>query len=211
MLRLKNFSKRYHDRLVLEIKALDFKPGVHWIKGENGSGKSTLFKSIAGIIPFDGEVILNNVNLKKDPVDFRRYVNYSEAEPIYPGFLTAKDLIRFVGKAKGSSLAQQQYYCTQFGLNSYFETTCETYSSGMLKKVSLVLAFLGSPKVIILDEPLITLDTEARLVLANVITELLTKEIIFLISSHQMIESESLPIQSSFSIQNKSLIIEGNH
>jgi ABC-2 type transport system ATP-binding protein len=142
MLVLDDFRKIYNSQVILSIPNLKFEPGIHWIKGANGAGKSTLFKSIAGIIPFEGDITLNDLRLKKDHVSYRKVVNYSEAEPLYPGFLTAKDLTRFVGTAKGSSPEQQDYYVQRFGISSYFEKACDTYSSGMLKKLSLAMAFL---------------------------------------------------------------------
>src|SRR5204863_4122304 len=98
MLTIRNFSKSYNGTLVLTIKELKFDSGVYWIKGENGSGKSTFFKSIAGLLPHEGEICYENLSLKNNPVEYRKLINYSEAEPVYPGFLTAKDLVRFIGK-----------------------------------------------------------------------------------------------------------------
>ena len=155
MLSITNFEKRYNETLIVRIDNVELRHGIYWIKGENGSGKSTLFKSIAGLIPFDGKVILDDINLTDQPVAFRSLVNFSEAEPIYPGFLTAKDLVRFVGTTKGASKENMQAIIKHFGVDIFYEKACETFSSGMLKKVSLALAFLGSPKLIILEGPLI--------------------------------------------------------
>ena len=76
----------------------------------------------------------------------------------------------------------------------------------MLKKLSLALAFLGVPKMIIFDEPLITLDEETRIRLADLIRE--KEETIFLLSSHQTIESQFLEIGNTYTIEKKSLILE---
>lgn len=208
MLIIHQFKKQFNDHVVLEMEHQEFIPGIHWIKGENGSGKTTFFKSVSGIIPFDGDISFSSgIDSKKQPVLFRAQVNYSEAEPTYPGFLTAKDVIRFIGKIKNESLAQQDEYVKQFGVDSFFEKSCETYSSGMMKKLSLVTAFLGSPKLIILDEPLITLDEQARSVLYQVIKEKLKQgDITFLMSSHQSIHAADLEIVQTLSIQNKQLI-----
>src|SRR4051812_3044142 len=120
MLQLRGFKKSYQSNLVLSVDDLDIPSGISWLKGENGAGKTSLFKSLAGILPFDGDVTLDSIDLKKNPVAFRRIVNYSEAEPTYPEFLTAKDLVRFVGKAKGATLDQQDFYCNELGVGSYF-------------------------------------------------------------------------------------------
>jgi len=207
MLYLKNFTKSYSGHSVIEIPQIEFKPGVYWIKGENGSGKTTLFKSLAGLHPCQGEIRFDDgIDLHDQPVEFRRLVNYAEAEPVYPGFLTARDLIHFVGKAKNSSQQQRDSLTTKFGINAYAENSCETYSSGMLKKVSLSLAFMGAPRLIILDEPLITLDESARKVLFDLIKSYTAEyKAIVLLSSHQLLEDSSLQINQILSIQNKTL------
>ena len=207
MLTVKNFSKNYNGIPVLAIDGIQFSTGVYWIKGENGSGKTTLFKSLAGLLPHQGDFYFDDaVSLKNNPVEFRKRVNYGEAEPIYPGFLTAKDLILFIAKAKSSPLHQQGEIINQFGIDSFYNNPCDTFSSGMLKKLSIALAFLGIPKVIILDEPLITLDEKARTVLFQLINKALIQETIFIISSHQLIENTSISIKETYTIQNKNLI-----
>jgi ABC-2 type transport system ATP-binding protein len=206
MLRLIDFKKSYGDTLILKIPLLELPAGIHWIKGENGSGKSTLFKCIAGQIPFEGDIHLGELNQKKAPIAFRKQTNFAEAEPLYPGFLTSKDLVRFIGKTKEATIANQQALVQQFGVDSFFEKPCETYSSGMLKKLSLAMAFLGSPSLIILDEPIITLDEHSRNVLYSAIEEYRSKGVSFMISSHQDLGTSTLAITSSYRIVNKELL-----
>jgi len=67
-------------------------------------------------------------------------VNYAEAEPLYPDFLTARDIIQFVGKAKQASKEQIVALAEQLGVNQYWKQPTGTYSSGMLKKVALLMA-----------------------------------------------------------------------
>lgn len=206
MLVISNFSKSYGDALILSVKSLALPPGVHLIKGDNGSGKTTFFKCLAGIIPCSGEINIDRLSLKTHSIAYRYHVNFAEAEPLYPGFLTAKDLIRFIGKTKNATPQQENYYTQKLGIDRFFEKSCDTYSSGMLKKLSLALAFLGDPKMIILDEPLITLDEQTRAELFKLIQE--KKETTFLLSSHQSIESRSLEFNTTYAVAEKSLILE---
>lgn len=208
MLQFKNFSKSYNDQLVIAIPELKLEPGTYWIRGENGSGKSTLFRSLAGLLPYQGTIELSgSVDLREQPLEFRRRVNFSEAEPLFPGFITSKDLLEFVGTARGADPDQQQSITSRLGIDAFIDKRCETYSSGMLKKLSLALAFLGKPSVIILDEPLITLDEFARQTLLNMITEVdKTGNVITLLSSHQDLDMPDLQIRKSFNIRNKSLV-----
>jgi ABC-2 type transport system ATP-binding protein len=206
MLVIQNLSKSYGDELIVSVERLELPPGVYLFKGDNGSGKTTFFKSLAGLQPFQGQVSIADVPLRSEPVAYRYLVNFAEAEPLYPGFLTARDLIHFIGKTKKANREQQSWYAAQLGADSFLGKPCETYSSGMLKKLSLVLAFLGNPKMIILDEPLTTLDEQTRAGLFKLIRE--KKETVFLISSHHSIDSGSLHVDRTFVLRNKSLIAE---
>jgi ABC-2 type transport system ATP-binding protein len=205
MLTIRNFAKRYKNRLILQIETLDLEAGIYWVRGDNGSGKSTFFKSVAGIVPSEGTIAINNILLNENNIDYRKLVNFAEAEPLYPGFITPKDLVSFVAKAKGATTNQAKKYTATFGIDSYFEKPCETFSSGMLKKLSLCAGLLGNPKLIILDEPLITLDEDARNALFKIISELNEQGVSFLISSHQIIQPAQLSITASFAIKDQTL------
>lgn len=204
MLTIQGFNKSYQQHHVLSIESLQLPPAIYFVKGENGSGKTTLFKCLAGISPCQGEVTVHGVSMSKDPVGYRYQVNFAEAEPLFPSYLTARDLMLFVGKTKSASPEQIDYYKESLGIDWFYDKSCGTYSSGMLKKLSLALAFLGDPKMIVLDEPLITLDEATRKSLFQLIRE--KSGTLFLISSHQALEGAFPRAARHFKIQNKHLV-----
>jgi ABC-2 type transport system ATP-binding protein len=180
-----NFTKAYPGgKTILKIDSLTLPAGLHWVQGKNGSGKSTLFRCIAGMSPFEGRISLNQTDSRKEPVVYRHLVNYSEAEPLFPGFLSGKEMLEFVADAKKSEKHQLEELIDAFQLALFFENPASTYSSGMAKKISLVMAFLGNPKLILLDEPFITIDQESVAVLSRLILGARQKGISFLVSSH---------------------------
>ncbi len=185
MIVIKDFSKTYNGKTIVAIKLLELSTGIYRIEGKNGSGKSTLFKAMSGIIPFEGDCLIQHISVKKQPVAYRKILNYCDAEPIFPGFLTLKDLVIFIGGAKNAPINQQQYLVDHFGMAPFINQAIGTYSTGMLKKTALIFAFLGNPNVIILDEPFAALDHDTIHILTELIQKLHhSKDTTFLISSH---------------------------
>ncbi|QHT68248.1 ABC transporter ATP-binding protein [Rhodocytophaga rosea] len=208
MLEIRHYKKYYNGILVLDIPHLVFPAGIHWIKGKNGSGKTTLFKTLAGLVPFEGTIQLDSqTDLRKQAVPYRMKVNYGEAEPVYPGFLSAKDLIHFVSAAKKAPTGQADSLIEVFQMDHYIHTPCATYSSGMLKKLSLVLAFLGKPSLIILDEPLTTIDDATATQVYHLIQRYwLESNTSFLLSSHHQFDFSALSVSTTFLVENQTVI-----
>lgn len=206
VLEINQLRQRYGEREILSIPSFGIEKGIYWVQGENGAGKSTLFRTLAGMLPFEGAVRLDGrYDLQNDPVEYRLRLNLGEAEPLYPSFLTPSDLIAFVAEAQKAPQEQSSRLIEAFGIN-YLSSPFGSCSSGMVKKVSLLLAFLGDPSVIILDEPLITIDREAREVLFGLVKEYYHNGVTFLLSSHQFFEQEGLHVSQSFRLKNKTLI-----
>lgn len=207
MLQFINFTKRYGSYPALKVDDLKLDNGIYWIKGVNGSGKSTLLKSIAGILAFDGDILLDSeISIKKQPVHYRKLVNFAEAEPLFPEFLTGTEMIALFADAKDAPKGQEQGYLNSMNMQSFVDRPIGTYSSGMLKKLSLLLAFLGKPRLILLDEPLITIDTASLAVLNTWIRERYEQQGTgFLLSSHQMLEGDSLPLTGGLLVEEQTL------
>jgi ABC-2 type transport system ATP-binding protein len=204
---LQKIRKCYGTFEVLAIEQLELEGGIYWLQGQNGAGKTTCMKILAGLIPFEGEIILQgNVNSKQQPVRYRQLVNYAEAEPIYPGFLTGNDLIRLYNTTKGGDPATTERIAILLGISSFAANPVSTYSSGMLKKLSLLLGFIGTPAVILLDEPLITIDTATLPLLYQLIQEFHAKGVTFCITSHQPIPAGVLPVTATLAVENKNIV-----
>lgn len=196
MVRFDRFAKQYGTTTILQIDAMTLPAGIYWVKGANGSGKSTLLRSLAGVLHFQGDIAWENLRLKKDTVSYRRVVNLAEAEPLFPEFLTGMEMIDMFRAAKGGAVRQEEYYIESMHMEHYIHQPIGTYSSGMLKKLSLVLAFLGTPQLILLDEPAITLDVQALDILVHWIADQHTRQgTTFFISSHQPLTMDGVAPQ----------------
>ncbi|MEM7107842.1 MAG: ABC transporter ATP-binding protein [Bacteroidota bacterium] len=206
MITLSNYLKSYANRTVLSIEELKIDAGLHLVTGVNGSGKTTLFKSISGIIHFKGSCTVDGINLKTNPINYRSYVNYCEAEPNFPSFLTGKELIRFVGKTKNTPDSVLDNIVELFGVTAFWTQPVSTYSSGMLKKTALVLSFTGNPKVVLLDEPFTTIDKPGKKQLCKVIKEYGSQGCTFLMSAHQEVETIPLDFDSTLVLEHNTAV-----
>lgn len=195
MLQFTGFEKKYGSFAALTIGDFKVEPGLYWLKGVNGSGKSTLLKSLAGMLSFKGDIILNNrLSIKKDAVAYRKVVSFAEAEPLFPAFLSGRELIRLFADARDAQKGQEDDYIESMQMQGYIDRPIGSYSSGMNKKLSLLLAFMGQPELILLDEPLITIDTASLEVLYQWIRQRQSESGTgFLLSSHQSLDDSTLP------------------
>ncbi len=179
---------------------------LYWLKGENGAGKTTLIKSISGLIPFEGTISVDGTDINKKRVAYRQKVNYAEAEPLFPDFLTGNDLIQFYKKTKNAHEAQIGLLVEALGIGSYAAHKVGTYSSGMTKKLSLVLGLMGQPKLILLDEPLITLDQQSVAALQQILEDYYRNGISLFITSHQEITFAGKP-STRLAVHDKTIIV----
>ena len=93
------------------------------------------------------------------------------------------------------------------GVDDYLQNPTGSYSSGMLKKLSLLLAFIGQPKWILLDEPLTTLDQSSQKTLCELIMQQWQqKNISFIITSHHDIENAAIHFDKTFLLKDKQLL-----
>jgi len=206
MLTITSFQKKYpgSDHPVLSIPHFHLDKGIYWIKGENGSGKTSLIKSIAGLIPFTGSIAIDGYELHTNRMAYTKRVNYAEAEPQYPPFLTGRELVDFYKTTNGGELPVA--LMSSLGVEKFLHNKTAVYSSGMMKKLSLVLAFTGHPALILLDEPLIALDVEAVETLQQTIAAYYTQGVSFIITSHQPLSSAVIHYDDVFSINNQTLV-----
>lgn len=199
-LALHQIDKKYGNHAIFSFENWQLDHGIYWLKGGNGTGKTTLFKMIAGQTPFEGSLILNDISLKNQPVKYRSMISYAEAEPQYPPFITGNELLKYYLDVRQAKSEESRSLVEALGMTNFMDQKVGSYSSGMLKKLSLICAFVGDVQLFILDEPLITIDTAAAQMLYQVINARYAQGSSFLLSSHQELEMNHLPIKQVFQI-----------
>ena len=206
---LTHIKKYFGDHLIIDVDHFQFDNGAYWIQGSNGAGKTTLLKTIAGMLPFEGEVAWKDYYLKKQRRNYLQQVSYAAAEPLYPEFISGKELIDFYSESRNADTDQVKTLLSITGVGNFADGKVGTYSSGMVKKLSIMLAFVGNPSVLLLDEPLITIDKESVHFIYDLMHEFLNKQQgVLLFTSHQTPIETDLPGLKKVNLVNGNLIEE---
>ena len=202
MLQFTRFVKRYGRNIVLDIPELHIRAGTHLLKGVNGSGKSSLLRAMAGMIPFEGELTFQGeVPLHQDHQKQRQLISICEAEPCFPGFLSGQYLLDMYLQLREGSRDQADKICEALHIGPWINQKIGTYSSGMNKKLGLLLALVGTPKLILLDEPFNTLDHASQQSLQELIQQGSDGACNFILASHQQIDSVRIKFDQHWEIQ----------
>ena len=164
--------------------------------GPNGAGKSTTMKMLTGFLePDNGEIFINNINLKSDPLKAKEYIGYlPEGAPSYSDMIVA-DFLSFIGKMRGLShnyLSNRlEEMANQINLKEMWNRPIETLSKGFKRRVGIAQALIHDPDILILDEPTDGLDPNQKHEMRNLIKRISTNKAI-VISTHILEEVEAV-------------------
>lgn len=177
MTELRNVCFSYGKRKILENLSFSVEPGQCIVlAGPNGSGKSTALAILAGILsPDSGEVIADG------PIGY-----VPQGTALFEDMTVGDNLRFFAGLANASTPKQLPFHVEQM-----WKTKVSKLSGGMKKRVSITAAFLGSPQVILLDEPCASLDVEYKEELISLIHDLKRQGCAVVYVSHDPMEVES--------------------
>ncbi len=162
--------KNYGRKTALDGVSITVKGGeVHVLLGRNGSGKSTLAKVLVGATePDSGRVQANGVQLqdRRNVSEFRKRVGFLLDTSAHWESLSGRENARFYarsfGLSEGEADARVRQLLREFALDRVADDQVSTYSFGMRRKLALVQALVHLPEFVVLDEPSIGLDHEAR-------------------------------------------------
>lgn len=167
MLSINQLSKRFEHVQALDQVSLTIAPGeLCGLLGANGAGKSTLFKTLMGLLQADsGEFSLAGAPIRFGEVEYKRQIGYSPESPVFYEYLTGAEFLDFIFAAKGGGQnaegeAQIERWFAFFELTAKANELIKNYSQGMRRKLSLIAALLGAPRLLLLDEATNGLDPE---------------------------------------------------
>ncbi|WP_133406015.1 ABC transporter ATP-binding protein [Parashewanella tropica] len=158
---LTNVNKHYDKVKALQGINLKVMPGeVLGLFGHNGAGKTTMMKLILGIIKAtSGTVnVLNADPMSSQAFESRKHIGYLPENVSFYDHLTGKEVLTYFARLKKVPKQQITDLLEQVGLTHAMNRAVKTYSKGMRQRLGLAQAFLGQPKLLLLDEPTVGLD-----------------------------------------------------
>ena len=188
MIRLRDvqFSYRAGERVLRDV-SLEVGPGLTLLLGPNGSGKSTLLKIVAGVErPDAGSAEIEGVDLWKHEVSARRNLAYVSEQPDLTPYATIHDVINLVCRLRAQPLQVGTDALARAGLAAMGARSIRELSMGQRRRAVLAAAWVGSPKVVILDEPLEAMDRAVREKILLWIDGLLVSGAAVVLATHQI-------------------------
>lgn len=164
--------------------------------GPNGSGKSTLLAAVAGLRPISsGTVCIQGRSISGQKREARERLGYMVPQDRLPGPLTPRQCLELFSSSRGFEAVPEPTWqqAEDFGLTPWMDEWLAACSLGTRQKVSVLLALLGSPPLILLDEPINGLDPVSALALKEWLVELTGRGgCTVLMATHDMAVVESL-------------------
>ena len=165
--------------------------------GPNGAGKTTLINSLVGLVrPDNGSVTIFGHDIQRTPFEAKRHLGLSPQDVNINTFMPIEKILQFqggfYGLPWGASKKQAQKLLEQFGLWDKRKGGRHQLSGGMQKRLMIARALMGSPQVLILDEPTAGLDVELRHELWTFLDALRAQKVTLLLTTHYIDEAEQL-------------------
>lgn len=194
MIHLSQLSKTYSGTTVLSIEALELQAGeIIGLVGNNGAGKTTFFSLLLDLIkPSTGYIENQGVRVNESEAWKSTTAAFID-ENFLIGYLTAEEYFEFIAGLRGVTKAELSSFIE--GFKAFFNDEIlgnkkyiRDYSKGNQKKIGIAAAFIGTPALVILDEPFANLDPRAQMQLQKLIKTFNTDHgVSLLVSSHDLL------------------------
>ena len=198
MLEVTELSKSFGELRAVNRVSFECGSGeIFGLLGPNGAGKTTTISMIAGLLPPDaGKVRVDGLDIGQQPADVKRRLGVVPQEIALYEDLTANENLDFwagVYGLSGRELAVRRDELLQtVGLADRAKDRVREFSGGMKRRLNLALGLIHEPKLVLLDEPTVGIDPQARLNILAVVKELVAQGTSVLYTTHYLEEAETL-------------------
>jgi len=213
LLVVNNLVKKYGKKIAVDSISFTVNIGeIYGLIGPNGAGKTTTLRIIATLLtPTAGSVVVDGIDVTKNPLEVRRRISYLPEEAgAYP-YMTGEEYLVFISKLydpenyKDIAVEAEELS----GLGDALKEKIKTYSKGMKRRLQLARSLAVKPRLAILDEPTSGIDVLYSLEIREQIRRYAKQHgITILLSSHNMLEVEDLCDRVAI-IYNGKIIAEG--
>jgi len=215
MLKIEHLTKKYGDKKAVDELTLHIEKGmIYGFIGHNGAGKTTTIKACCGILQYDeGEIYIDGVSIKKDPLSCKRKLAYMPDNPYLYEFLSGIKYLNFIADIFGVPQKEREErikkYADLFELTDDLAQPISSYSHGMKQKLVIISALIHEPLLIIMDEPFVGLDPKASRILKNIMREICDNGGAIFFSTHVLEVAEKLCDRVAI-IKNGKLVVSGS-
>ena len=188
----RNLSKQYKDVLAVSNFSAQVHSGkVTGFLGPNGAGKSTALRCLVGLVnPTSGEALINGAPYSSMPNPITEVGAVLDSRGFHPG-LTAFQNMKVMASASGIEFSRIEEVLKIVDLEGAINKRTKGFSLGMKQRLSLAIAMLGDPEILILDEPANGLDPIGIVWLREFVRKLASEGRTILVSSHQLAEMQN--------------------
>ena len=191
---IEHVTKKIKDATVLKAICLEMKGGtVYGLQGKNGSGKTMLMRAISGLIrPTSGRIVINGEQLHKN-ISIPRSIGLLLENPSLLPEYDASQNLKLLAKMQGGVPEDEiRQLIRDVGLEDAGHKKVEKYSLGMKQRLGIAAAILGSPDIILLDEPINAIDGEGVEEIRSLILSLKNEKRIIIVACHDKEEMNLL-------------------
>ncbi|CUT00531.1 ABC-2 type transport system ATP-binding protein [Candidatus Kryptobacter tengchongensis] len=194
MLSVKNLKKRYKDTVAVDGVSFNVNENETVVLlGPNGSGKTTTLKSIVGlIIPDEGEIYINGVNVLSEPKRARSYLSFLPQRISLYESLKVIEILEFFRKLRGLPVKRVEYVIEMLDLKDLLGKYANELSGGNVQRLGIALAIMPEVPILILDEPTLSLDPEGVMRFKSLLSQLKKDGKTILFTTHLLNEVDEL-------------------
>ena len=194
----RNLHKSFNDHHAVHDVSFSIEKGeIFGLLGPNGAGKTTTIRILSTVLPSDhGDVMIGGYSLRDNAAAARKLIGVCPQDLALYQDLSALDNLIFFGRMEGLSgkeaRAQAIANLERVGLLERANEKVERFSTGMKRRVNLVIALMGEPSLLFLDEPTVGIDPQSRNNVYETIFGLRDKGMTILYTTHYMEEADRL-------------------